>query len=300
MRANFVMSSVATGMRRNLLMTTALVLITTIALGFVGAALLANTEITKFKSAYENKINVSVYLCATKPQTPCTTKTTDLQTAAIQAALQADPLVKSFKYFSEDQAFKLGQQQEPALAKYLEVGVLPASFSVTLRNLQSDYPQFQAKYSQMPGVGQVNNQIDTLRTLLNIIDGVRILSVGIAIIVLVASVMLIAITIQVAAQQRRNETSIMRLVGASRWMTELPFMLEATIATAVGGILATISIWVGKHYFLDGVFSGPTKRGVVPNLSIDNVLVAGGIGLFTGIALSAITAFATLRFRVRL
>jgi cell division transport system permease protein len=300
MRANFVMSSVATGMRRNLLMTVALVLITTIALGFVGAALLANTEITKFKSAYENKINVSVYLCATKPQSPCTTKTTDAQTAAIQSTLASDPLVKSFKYFSEADAFQLGQKQEPALAKYLEVGVLPASFSVTLRNLQTDYPAFQAKYSKLPGVGQVNNQIDTLKTLLNIIDGVRILSVGIAIIVLVASVLLIAITIQVAAEQRKNETSIMRLVGASRWMTELPFMLETTIAAAVGGILATISIWVGKHYFLDGVFSGPTKRGVVPNLDVNDVLIAGGVGVITGIVLSAVTAFATLRLRVRL
>ena len=45
-----------------------------------------------------------------------------------------------------------------------------------------------------------------------------------------------AITIQVAAQQRTRETSIMRLVGASRWMTELPFMLEAMIAAVIGGM----------------------------------------------------------------
>jgi cell division transport system permease protein len=83
-------------------------------------------------------------------------------------------------------------------------------------------------------------------------------------------------------------------------MTELPFMLETTIAAAVGGILATISIWVGKHYFLDGVFSGPTKRGVVPNLDVNDVLIAGGVGVITGIVLSAVTAFATLRLRVRL
>ena len=56
----------------------------------------------------------------------------------------------------------------------------------------------------------------------------------IAAVVLIASVLLISNTIQVAAAQRKNETSIMRLVGASRWMTELPFMLETTFAAIVG------------------------------------------------------------------
>ena len=117
---------------------------------------------------------------------------------------------------------------------------------------------------------------------------------------LIASILLIANTIQVAAAQRRNETSIMRLVGASRWMTELPFMLEAVIAAAIGGLVAVVGIWVGKHYVLDSVFSGPTQRGVIPNLGINDVLVAGGTGLIVGVVLSALTAFATLRFYVRL
>jgi cell division transport system permease protein len=302
MRANFVLQSVGSGIRRNLLMFSALVLTTGIALGFVGASLLANTEISHFKSAYENKINVSIYLCPTqyKSVANCAGKTSDQQVAAIQTSLDSDPLVKSYKYFTEDQAYDLGKKQDPALAKYLLPGVLPGSFSVSLRDLQRDYDAFQAKYSKLPGVGQVTNQIDTLRTLLNIIDSVRIFSVILAAIVLIASIFLIAITIQVAAEQRKNETGIMRLVGASRWMTELPFMLEAMIAAALGGIFATIGIWIGKHYVLDGVFSGPTKRGVIPNLGINDVLIAGGVGLITGIVLSAITAFATLRLRVRL
>jgi cell division transport system permease protein len=150
------------------------------------------------------------------------------------------------------------------------------------------------------GVGQVNNQIATISTLLNIIDSARWFSLVIALVVLFASVLLIANTIQVAAAQRRNETSIMRLVGASRWMTELPFMLEAVIAAAIGGLIAIGLVWGGKHYVLDSVFEGPTRNGVVPNLGINDVLVAGGIGLVVGMVLSAITAFATLRLYVRL
>src|ERR1700712_4422768 len=63
MRANFVLSGVAAGIRRNVTMTVALILSTAIALGFVGAAILANTEITRFRNTYEDKLNVQVYLC---------------------------------------------------------------------------------------------------------------------------------------------------------------------------------------------------------------------------------------------
>jgi cell division transport system permease protein len=64
MRANFVVSGVASGLRRNVLMTVALVMVTAIALFGVGGAILSSTEIDKFKQKYEDKINVSVYLCA--------------------------------------------------------------------------------------------------------------------------------------------------------------------------------------------------------------------------------------------
>src|ERR1700744_1267381 len=63
MRANFVLSGVAAGIRRTATMTVALVLNTAIALSFVGAAILANTEISRFRTTYEDKLNVQVYLC---------------------------------------------------------------------------------------------------------------------------------------------------------------------------------------------------------------------------------------------
>jgi cell division transport system permease protein len=303
MRANFVLSGVAAGIRRNVSMTIALVLSTSIALAFVGAALLANTEITKFKRVYEGKINVSVYLCAQNEagHGSCAHKTTPAEKTAIEDQLDSDPAVKSATFVSEQEQYDRGKEIEgPAVAKYLKVGDLPASFTVKLNNLKKDYPAFARKYATLVGVGQVNNQYSTIKTLLDVIDGARWFSIIIALVVLIASILLIANTIQVAANQRKNETSIMRLVGASRWMTELPFMLEAVIATAVGGLISSALVWIGKHYVLDGVFKIPVENGVIPNLDINDVLVASGAGLITGIVLSAITAFATLRLYVRL
>jgi cell division transport system permease protein len=302
MRANFVLSGLATGVRRNATMTIALILSTAIALAFVGAALLANTEITRFKHVYEGKINVSVYLCATlHDRDPnCKHKTTQAETDTIQKQLQSDSAVRSASYVSEAEQYRRGKVADPTAAKFLQVGDLPASFTVKLKDLKKDYPTFAAKYATVSGVGEVNNQYKTIKTLLDVIDGARLFSIVIALVVLIASILLIANTIQVAATQRKNETSIMRLVGASRWMTELPFMLEAVVATAIGGVISVAVIWIGKHYVLDGIFKVPTQNGVIPNLAINDVLIAGGIGLVVGIVLSALTAFATLRLYVRL
>lgn len=300
MRANFVMSGVATGMRRNLLMTIALILVGAIGFGAVGSALLANTEITKFKHIYQGKLNVSIQLCATKPEPPCTQPTTPQQLETIRSALASDSHVVSFQYISEDEWLRLAREAQPNVAKFIQPGVLPATYSVHLHDLAKDYDSFQAKYAKFSGVGQVSNQIDTFKTLLDLINSMRWLSLIVALLVLIASTLLIIIFVQVAAEQRKNETSIMRLVGASRWMTELPFMLETIIACALGGILAFVGLWVGKDYVLNGVFNGPTRRGVIPNLDVNDVLKAGGIGLLVGILLAAVTAFATLRLRVRL
>src|SRR6476659_9707536 len=119
MRASFVLSGVAAGIRRNATMTIALILNTAIALGFVGAAILANTEITRFRSTYEDKLNVQVYLCtslaydqqesarevlqkehkpAAAPTCAKNEKTSKQQTDAIETLLKKDSRVASVSY----------------------------------------------------------------------------------------------------------------------------------------------------------------------------------------------------------
>ena len=301
MRANFVLSGVATGVRRNLTMTIALVLSTSIALAAVGATYLLSTEISRFKDTYEGKLNVSVYLCAKVSSDPCTGQTTSAQTDALKDRLEHDPRVAEATYVSEAQNHQRFVKGQPAsVANLSSVGDLPASFTIKLRSVQHDYGSFFRDYQKAEGVSQVQNEVNTFQTLLKIIDGARLFAISIAIVVLVASILLIANTIQVAAAQRKNETSIMRLVGASRWMTELPFMLETVVATLVGGLIALGLITLGKHFVLNGIFRSPVENNVIPDLSANDILVAGGFGLIAGIVLAAITAFATLRLYVKL
>jgi cell division transport system permease protein len=305
-RANFVLSGVATGIRRNMTMTIALILSTAIALAFVGAAILADREIAHFKHDYESKLNVSIFLCqkpivAAAPADPCQARYTDEEKTAIATKLAADPLVQTVTFVSEKEAVaRFKETSPPSVAKLTQVGDLPATFIVHLKDLRNDFTTFHDEYNGLAGVGGVQNQNEALKTLLNAIDGVKFFSIMIAVVVLIASILLIANTIQVAAAQRKNETSIMRLVGASRWMTELPFMLETIVATFVGGLIALGLIAVGKGFVLNRIFKVPVENGVIPDLGTNDILVAGGLGLIGGILLSGLTAFATLRLYVRL
>lgn len=304
MRASFVMSGVATGMRRNVSMTIALILNTAIALSFAGGALLVSKEIGKFRTNYEDKLNVSIYLCNKGPYaatSTCKHQITDAERQALQSQLSQDPMITHVTFISEAESYKRGKQVLPAdEAAFIEPGDLPALFVVKLKNTKTDYTPVASRFSGATGVDGIQNQSDSIKTLLTIFDKARIGAAVAAIAIMICALLLMANAIQVAATQRRNETGIMRLVGASRWMTQLPFMIEAVIASVIGGALAIVLDYIGKQLILDGIFKQQVQNDVLPQLSTSDVLISGGIGAVGGIVLSAVTAYLTLRLLVRL
>jgi len=307
MRANYLMSGVATGLRRNASMTVALVLSTAIALFFLGGALLINQEIAKTETAYKDKINVSIYLCtATSNQTPgsnCKHAVTTAEKDALAAKLKSDPQIISASVDFIDQAEATAIAKQRLGEKVVDEagpGAIPPSFTIKLKNLKTDYPAVAARYAGAAGVEQVQNQDISLKTMLRLFDTGRYGSFVMAFIVGIAALLQMANTIQFAAQQRRNETGIMRLVGASRWMTQLPFVIEAMVAAAVGAILAVVGNWIAKLVFLDGLLGDQVKSRILQPIVGNDILIAGSVGLVSGVIAAAITAWVTLRLYVRL
>jgi cell division transport system permease protein len=301
MRASFVMSGVGQGLRRNVLMSIALIMITFVSLYFLGGALLTQKEIAKFRSKYEDKLNVSIFLCGPTQNEKCKHPFTPQERASLEAHLRADPLIASERFVSQNEIFKNNPD-------YLGLGNLdilqPSDFpnliSVKLKDIKRDYVTLAAHYNKAPGVEQVQNQDASLKTILDIFDKSRIGALAFALLVLVAAILLMAITIQVAAAQRRNETNIMRLVGASRWMTQLPFVIEAVITALIGGVLIIPALWFSKTYVLNGIFGHSVSHGVLPDLSINDVIIASGESILIGVVLAIVTAYVTLRAYVRL
>ena len=205
-------------------------------------------------------------------------------------------------YRSQQEIYKTNREflgSGPA-SDLLSPADFPNEYVIKLKDLKHDFVEVNQRYSKQPGVEVVQSEDVGLKTILDILDSSRVGALAFALLVLVAAILLMVITIQVAASQRRNETNIMRLVGASRWMTQLPFVIEAVIAAIIGGLLTIPALWFSKRYVLNGIFSEPVSRKVLPDLSLNDVLIASGAAIGVGIVLAILTAYVTLRAYVRI
>src|SRR5215213_1335059 len=294
MRVNFVLSEVATGLRRNLTMTVAMILTTAISLGLMGTGLLIAGMISDMKEIYYDKVQVSIFLAD---------DVTDEQRAAIDQQLSDSPEVANYIHETKEEAyarFKEQFSQQPELVENTPPDALPESFRVELKNPER-YSVIAAEFPNGEnGVDQVRDEGDFLDRLFSLLNGARNATLAVAVVQALAALLLISNTIQLAAFNRRNETNIMRLVGASRWYTQLPFILEAALAGLVGGLLAVGGLVLTKVLFVDKTLSGPIKAGIITGVDWGDIAQAGVIVSIAGVGAAAIAAYVTLRLYVRL
>jgi cell division transport system permease protein len=299
MRASFVFSEVLTGLRRNLTMTFAMIITTAMSLLLLGIGLLVIQMIDKTEVVYRDEVDINVYLtkdisatdesCA---QDPC---------ASLRDRLERDPAVEAVNFENREQAlerFRRLFDGQPELLKLVRAEALPASFNIKLQN--PDRPEVITQvYSGTVGVDSIGDESKYVEDLFEAFNGVRNTTFVIALFQAVAALLLISNTVQVSAFTRRTEVNIMRLVGASRWYTQLPFLLEAVVAGLVGAVLA-IGMLVGfKEWFLDRVMGGLFATGVVQPVDGLDILLVSPWLLLSAIGISAITGYFTLRLYVR-
>ncbi|AGM03838.1 permease-like cell division protein FtsX [Amycolatopsis keratiniphila] len=296
MRASFVFSEVVTGLRRNVTMTIAMILTTAVSLAMLGFGLLAVGTIDKMKANFLADVEVSVYLVndisAGDPncsQSACQT---------LREELQRNEGVESVVFENREQSyerFKKMFESQPELLALTGPEALPASLHVKLKNPERSQAIIQ-EYTGKPGVSKVDDQQKALDRVFNALNGVRNLAFGAALIMAIAALLLIANTIQVSAFTRRTEVGIMRLVGATRWYTQLPFLLEAVVAGLVGAIIGIVFLILTKVLLLDLVLTGD----VFPAVGMLELLFpVAPILLAVSIVISAITGYVTLRLYVR-
>ncbi|MER6664929.1 permease-like cell division protein FtsX [Amycolatopsis japonica] len=296
MRASFVFSEVVTGLRRNVTMTIAMILTTAVSLAMLGFGLLAVGTIDKMKANFLADVEVSVYLVndisAGDPncsQSACQT---------LRQELQGNEGVESVVFENREQSyerFKKMFESQPELLALTGPEALPASLHVKLKNPERSQAIIQ-EYTGKPGVSKVDDQQKALDRVFNALNGVRNLAFGAALIMAIAALLLIANTIQVSAFTRRTEVGIMRLVGATRWYTQLPFLLEAVVAGLVGAIIGIVFLVLTKVLLLDLVLTGD----VFPAVGMLELLFpVAPILLAVSVVISAITGYVTLRLYVR-
>lgn len=266
MRLRFILSEIGIGLRRNLSMTVSVILVTFVSLTFVGAAALLQTQIGKMKDDWYDKVEVSVFLCpATSPEPTCAGgEVTDEQKQAILDRLaepEVAPLIVQPIFFeTKEEAFDSFKEQfgDQSWASVATVDDMNSSFRIKLTD-PSQYEVVADVVSGMQGVESVQDQRRLFDRLFLVIDRATLLTGGLAAVMLVAAVLLITTTIRLSALSRRRETGIMRLVGASTWFIQLPFMLEGARALPALGKAPTLP--AGRQQVVHGAAGCACHRG---------------------------------------
>jgi cell division transport system permease protein len=299
MRASFVFSEVATGLRRNITMTVAMILTTAISLGLLGGGLLVVRTIDRMQQDYYQRVETVVYLSAdiSANDPNCSSSTC----SALRGQLEATPGVQSVVFESRQAAFARFQrifQGQPELLQLARPEALPASLRVQLSDPQR-FPSIAKQLAGRPGVDRVTDQGEYLRQLFRALNGLRNATFVIALIQALAALLLISNTIQLSAFTRRTEVGVMRLTGATRWYTQLPFLLEAVVAGVLGAVLAVVGLVIAKVAFIDRVLAGVFEAAIVPRLGYSDIFSVAPILLLVGATVAALTGYVTLRLYVR-
>jgi cell division transport system permease protein len=302
MRAQFVFHEVWIGLRRNLTMTIALVVVVAISLSLLGTGLLFVQQVNNTRAYWQGKVQLSVYLCSTSSVSPQCSKNgpaTNSEVAQIKRELTGDNLVKTVSFVSQAQAYAQFRQEfadNPSLVKATPPGWIPSSFEIKLKNTEADASQVSAVIDGAPGVDQVVEDSSVLDKFYKLLDGARNAVVVIAIILIIAAILLVANTIRLSAFNRRRETSIMRLVGASNFYVQLPFLVEGMIAGLLGWLISAGLLIAVKSLWLNGLQQYfPFNVQLSTSDLVEVIILAMAIGL----VLCGATSFLTLRRYLR-
>ncbi len=294
MRASFIVNEISIGLRRNLIMTIAMIITTAVSLGFLGTAVLFNQQVSVMKDFWYDKVEVSVFLCGADSGEgvagSCAAgEVTQDQRETIRADLDSMPEVEKVYYESKREAYSRFKEQfkNSAIVDNVTPDQMPESFRVKLVNPEQ-FDIVASAFVGRAGVEQVQDQKALLEKFFKVLNWVQWFAGGLALLMILVSVILIVNTIRVAAFSRRRETGIMKLVGASNFSIQLPFLLEGAISGFLGAALAT-----GAFVLIKGVL---VDKILAPNFPITRFITWGDVWLSAGavfvigVALAAIAS----------
>jgi cell division transport system permease protein len=227
----------------------AAVIVTVLVLGVFIPVVQATTGAA---NAVRNRVLVDVYLKTTA---------NGGDVARVKTLLtQHTQYVKSVQFVSKQAAFQQERKRNPEAYSLLGSNPLPDTFRVTPDNpdnanklLAELSPQNAsgARTTADPAIDVVKNRRDETTKILTATRVIKLTMGGLALLLVVASVLLISNTIRLSMFSRRREVEVMKLVGATDWFIRWPFMIEGVLLGALGGVFAIALLGVAKITLVD-------------------------------------------------
>ena len=240
MKPLFIAKETWAGVRANPGMFLSIVLVTFVSMSFVAATALLQLQLANFKTFWFERSQVVVYLCNDlSGELSCPTGgATEAQVQELRSQLASPAIadyLSSVSYESQEQAFSRLKETETAAdeLQYITPEQLNASFWLQLSDPENAAIVVESLEGQ-PGVAEVQDQRGFFDPIISILNNATLVSGSIASLMLLSAALLTTTTIRLSAFTRRREISIKRLVGASSFSIQLPFILEGLLGALLG------------------------------------------------------------------
>ena len=230
---------------------------------------------------------------------------TQEQQTAVHNKLISLPNAKEVQFISKDQALQQLQAARKGTKEAFDLlgsNPLPDTYRVVPKDpgkvqdivnalVSRDAATGKVAYA-LPGIGDVRNRESDTSKILTATSLVKTLTAGMAALLILASIALIANTIRLSIFARRREVEVMKLVGATNWFIRWPFVIEGVIVGFMGGLVAVLLLWIIKDTLVDPL-ANRFALIAAPNTIHFPALIA--VLLVSCVAVSAIGSGLTLR-----
>jgi cell division transport system permease protein len=224
------------------------------------------------------------------------TNATAADDSRVQGELLRLPHVKSVQFVSKQQAYAEQEKTDPQAYALLGSNPLPDTFHVIPDN-PSNVLLVHSEITGGSSGGAIDSSINTVsnkqtqtKQILEVTNLVTITAAVLTVLLVLASILLIANTIRLSLYSRRREVEVMKLVGATDWFIRWPFVIEGMIVGSVGALLAIVVLGITKIALLDPLASNwsliAAPRTIAFSVLVVVLLAAGALVSAVGSGLS--------------
>jgi cell division transport system permease protein len=255
MRFSFFVKEATRGLSRNSAPSLAALLTVMLTALVLGVFIPIVQATTGTANSVRNRVVVDVYV--KNSATPGERK-------ELRAALDDTSNVKSVDFISKAEGLAQAREKNPRAFKdgteLLGENPLPDTYRVTPEDpgkvgvIVDRLAPKEADGVRVPslaGIDEVRNKEEDTEKILSATGLVKILTAGLAALLIFASVALIANTLRLSIFARRREVEVMKLVGATNWFIRWPFVIEGVFVGFMGGVLAVLLLTIAKETFID-------------------------------------------------
>lgn len=212
----------------------------------------------------------------------------DAEARSIGTKINALDNILQSTFVSREEALKsfVNDHNDDAAFNGVQASDLRHRFVVTLED-NTLMEQTDAQLQQIPGVAKTNAAYELAEGFTTIQNVIHIASIALIAVLLVISLLIISNTVKLAMYDRRDEISIMKMVGATNGFIRLPFIVEGFTLGMVGAVLAFGLEWAGYDAMVRRIGEVDSLQlfSFVPfeSLLVPMIATFAAAGLFVGI-----------------